>query len=385
LAYKVMIFAGETSGDMYGGRLAEALRKSGKDFSVSGIGGDAMADAGVELITHIRELSVMGIWEVVKDYRRLRGILKRARENVRQEAPDAVVLVDFYRFNIEIAREAKKTGIPVFYYVAPKLWVWGAGRIRTLRKYVDHILAVFPFEEEYFRSRKMPVTYVGNPLMDLLPDVDLSSFRTGLDLEPEDTVIGILPGSRVSEVRKLLPVFLQAARLVSSELEGKTRFVMPLAHTIPRSLVDEFTEGFGVQLILTEGDSRKVLGISDAAIVASGTATLEAFLLGVPQVVAYRASWLSFLVGKSIIRIPRVSLPNILCGRDVVEEFLQGDAVPENLAGSVLELLKNDAGKIEYRRAGQEILESLKGREAPRLAARAVLEILDRGLEAGTV
>jgi lipid-A-disaccharide synthase len=378
-----MIFAGEVSGDMYGGRLAEALRRSGSDLSLSGVGGDAMADAGVMLITHIRDLSVMGIWEVIRDYRRLRRILRRAKDSVRREEPDAVILVDFYRFNIEIAREAKAIGIPVFYYGAPKLWVWGEGRIRKLQKYVDRILAVFPFEEEFFRSRNMPVTYVGNPLMDLLEDDDPGIFRSSLRLEHDNVVISLLPGSRISEVRNLLPVFLSTARLLSARLGEKARFVMPLAHTIPKPLVDELTEGSGVQLAVTEGNSRKVLGISDAALLASGTATLEAFLLGVPQVVAYRSSWLSYLVGKWFIRIPRISLPNILCGRDVVEEYLQNDVVPERLAESVLQLMESDALKREYRRAGKEMLESLQGREASRLAAGVILERLEHRVNEG--
>jgi len=375
-----MIFAGEASGDMYGGRLADALWKTGNDFSISGIGGDAMADAGVDLITHIRDLSVMGIWEVIREYSRLRDILRKAREAVRLEAPDIVILVDFYRFNIEIAREAKKMGIPVIYYVAPKLWVWGAGRIRTLKKYVDRVLAIFPFEEDYYASRGMPVTYVGNPLMDLLADEDTGLFRSGLGLGQDDTVISLLPGSRIAEVRKLLPVFLSAARLIPPHPGETIRYVMPLAHTIPGSLAEEFLAGSGVDLVLTSGDSRKVLGISAAAMVASGTATLEAFLLGVPQVVAYRTSWLSFTLFKRFFDIPRVSLPNILCRRDVVQEFLQDDAVPDRIADSVRNLIDDERGREEYRRAGRQMLESLKGREAPQLAARAVVEALGRDL-----
>lgn len=372
-----MIFAGEASGDMYGGRLAEALKESGKNIHLSGIGGKAMEAAGVELIVHIRDLSVMGIWEVVRDYGRIRRILQRVKTTIRKDAPDALILVDFYRFNIELAREAKRLGIPVFYYVAPKLWVWGAGRIRTLRRYVDRILAVFPFEEEFYRARDMPVTYVGNPLMDLMEHEDLDSFRSGLNMGPGELVIGLLPGSRISEVRQLLPVFLTAAQLAARELEGKVRFIMPLAHTVPRSLVEDIVNGSTVPLTLTEGDSRKILAVSDVALVASGTATLEAFLLGVPQVVAYRISWLSYIVARRIIKVPWISLPNILTGRRVVEEYLQKDLIPERLARAVLELLGNETWKKEYRHAGETVLKSLKGQAAPRLAARTILETLE--------
>ena len=381
MGLKVMIFAGEVSGEMYGGLLARALRGSRPDIHMSGVGGDSMAGAGVDLVAHIRDLSVMGLWEVIRDYRRLREILNRARDHLRGDPPDAVVLVDFYRFNIELAREAKRLGVPVFYYVAPKLWVWGARRIHTLRKYVDRILAIFPFEEEFYASRGMPVTYVGNPLMDLLEEEDPGPLESSLDLNPGDTVISLLPGSRPSEVNYLLPVFLAASRLVEKELEGNVRFLMPLAHTIPRSVVNGMTSGASIPLTLIEGRSRQVLRASDAAIVASGTATLEAFLLGIPQVVAYRTSWLNYFLGSRIIKVPRVSLPNILTGRDVVDELLQENLTPESLARSLLELFRDEERKKEYRQAGEEALRSLRGQEASGLAARAILDTLKSGSE----
>ena len=380
-----MIFTGEASGEMYGGLLGEALRDLRPDIRLSGIGGDLMAGAGIELFAHIRDLSVMGFWEVIRDYRQLRNILRKGQDRVRKERPDAVVLVDFYRFNIEIARAARELGIPVFYYVPPKLWVWGGRRIRTLRECVDRVLAVFPFEEEFFRSRDMPVTYVGNPLLELLEREEPDPIPAGPDpTGPERMIIGLLPGSRPSEVSQILPVFLSSARVIHEQLGDKVRFLLPLANTVPMPLVQEMVSSSSADLPLTivQGGSRHVLRRSDAAMVASGTATLEAFLIGTPQVVAYKTSWLTSFLARRLVRIPWVSLPNILAGRQVVEELLQENLTPERLAASLLDLVRNEERKRDYRKAGEAAKESLKGREASRLAAQAVLTPF-RGMEEG--
>ena len=369
-----MIVAGEVSGDMYGGRLAKALLALEPEIKLNGVGGDMMAEAGVELQVHIRDLSVMGLWEVVSEMGRLRKILNEVKESMRELRPDGLVLIDFYRFNIELAKEAKRLGIPVVYYVAPKLWVWGKGRIKHLKKYVDHILAIFPFEEEFFSSLGMPVSYVGNPLAEILGDstADGPLLRKAVG----ETVVSLLPGSRTSEVRQLLPHFLRAAKLISRELEGKVKVYLPLPQTIPLALVENMIAQDGIEVTVIAGRSREVLRISDISLVASGTATLEAFLLGIPQVVAYRTSWLTYFLGKRIIKIERFSLPNILAGRDVVEELLQEEVIPERLARAGLKIFEEGPSKTEYLRAGQEVLKTLQGDQASRLAAQKALETI---------
>jgi lipid-A-disaccharide synthase len=367
-----MIVAGEVSGDMYGGRLAKALLTLEPGMKLAGVGGDMMAEAGVELQVHISDLSVMGIWEVVRDMGRLKKILEEAKESMRKSRPDGLVLIDFYRFNIELAKEAKRLDIPVFYYVAPKLWVWGKGRIKHLRKYVDHMLAIFPFEEEFFRSLGMPVSYVGNPLAEILGDATADAPL--LRKAEGETVVSLLPGSRTSEVRQLLPHFLRAAQLISRELEGKVKFYLPLPQTISLALVENMLAQAGIEVTVIAGRSREVLHISDISLVASGTATLEAFLLGIPQVVAYRTSWLTYFLGKRIVKIDRFSLPNILAGRDVVEELLQEEVIPERLARAGLRILEDGPARAEYLRAGREVLETLQGDQASRLAALKTLE-----------
>ena len=372
-----MIVAGEVSGDMYGGRLARSLLELEPGTKLTGIGGDVMAQAGVELQVHISDLSVMGIWEVLRDAGRLRKILKVAINSLRESRPDGLILIDFYRFNIELAKEARRMGIPVVYYVAPKLWVWGKGRIKHLRKNVDHILAIFPFEEDFFNSMGMPVTYVGNPLTEILDEQVSQGDPPALGKEEGDRVISLLPGSRTSEVRQLLPHFLGAAKLISRELEGNVKFYIPLPQTISRTLVEEMIAQAGIQVNITSGRSREVLRISDISLIASGTATLEAFLLGVPQVVAYRISWLTYFLGKRVVKIKRFSLPNILAGRDVVEELIQEEVIPERLARAALRILEDEGqARADYLLAGQEVLADLKGNMASKLAARCAMDVI---------
>jgi lipid-A-disaccharide synthase len=312
----------------------------------------------------------MGIWEVIRDFRRLKRILEKAKAALRAQKPDGLVLIDSYKFNIELAREAKKLGIPVVYYVAPKLWAWGKGRIAEMESLVDKVLAIFPFEEEFYRSHSVPVTYVGNPLMELLADTDAGSLREELGLTEDETVISLLPGSRSSEVQLLLPVFLEASGLLCRELEGKFRILVPRAHTISGADVDRIVQKAGIDVTVIEGRSREVLALSDLALVASGTATLEAFLLGVPQVVAYRMARLTYHIAKRLFKLPRFSLPNIVAGRDVVPELLQNEVTPERLAATALHLMGNEETKRDYLAAGARMRKVLKGEEASWLAAR---------------
>ncbi len=371
---RVMIFAGEASGDMYGGLLAGALKEGNAGIQISGIGGDAMAEAGVELTCHIRELSVMGIWEVLRDYRRLKKILETAKDALRECKPDGLILIDFYKFNIELAREARKLGIPVVYYVAPKVWAWGEGRIKEIKLLVDKVLAIFPFEEEFYRTRGVSASYVGNPLMELLARTDPEPLRAELELTGEETVISLLPGSRSSEIKALLPCFLEAARLLSAEMDSKVRILVPRAHTISEDLVKQMANDADIGATVLEGRSREALALSDLALVASGTATLETFLLGVPQVVAYRLARPTYHIAKRLFKLPRFSLPNIVADREVVPELLQDEVTPERIAATALALVGDEKAKRAYLEAGEQMRKVLKGEEASRLAARQCAE-----------
>ncbi len=370
-----MIIAGEASGDMYGGRLVRSLKKMVPDLIVYGVGGDAMAEAGVDLIVDIKDLSVMGIAEVLARIVPLLKIRKKLVSKLKTDPPDGLILIDFPGMNINLAGKAKALGIPVVYYVAPKLWVSRKGRIKKIRESVDMILAIFPFEENFYLSQGVPVKYVGNPIVDFLKDDgSFKQFRERYSINGPETIIGILPGSRPAEIQRMLPVFLQAARLISLELDGPVRFFLPRASTVSVDMLDRIIKENGLDVTITNGESRAVLQAADVSIVASGTATLEAFLLGALQVVAYKTSWLTYSLGMRLLNVPRVSLPNLLTGRDVVTELLQHKVIPERLARESLGLLAREDVRRVYLEAGREVMISLKGEGASSQAAEAVLE-----------
>jgi lipid-A-disaccharide synthase len=297
-------------------------------------------------------------------------------KELRRLKPDGLVLIDFYKFNIGLAKVAKEMGIPVVYYVPPKLWVWGKWRMQTLKKYIDQILAIFPFEESFYRSQDVPVAFVGNPLLEILDNNDTDEFKSRYSIySDEDTFVGLLPGSRLAEIQRMLPVFLEAAQLISREVPGTVRFLMPLAHTIDRSIVERILDNSPVVVVLVEGEAQNVLKIADVSLIASGTATLEAFLLGAPQVVAYRTSWFTYTLGSRIINVPRVSLPNILAGKDVVVELLQDQVIPERLARSALEMLENSDRRDAYLEAAIEVRNNLGKGNASLTAAQATLSV----------
>ncbi len=370
-----MIIAGEASGDMYGGRLVRSLKEIVPDLTVYGVGGDAMAEAGVDLVVDIKDLSVMGIAEVLARIVPLLKIRKKLVSKLKTDPPDGLILIDFPGMNINLAGKAKALGIPVVYYVAPKLWVSRKGRIKKIRESVDMILAIFPFEENFYLSQGVPVKYVGNPIVDFLKDDgSFKQFRERYSINGPETIIGILPGSRPAEIQRMLPVFLQAARLISLELDGPVRFFLPRASTVSVDMLDRIIKENGLDVTITNGESRAVLQAADVSIVASGTATLEAFLLGALQVVAYKTSWLTYSLGMRLLNVPRVSLPNLLTGRDVVTELLQHKVIPERLARESLGLLAREDVRRVYLEAGREVMISLKGEGASSQAAEAVLE-----------
>ena len=370
-----MMVAGEASGDMYGGRLARSFKELVPDISLFGAGGGEMRRAGVNLIADIKDLSVMGIAEIIGRIGPLLRIRKRLANELLNNPPDGLVVIDFPGMNMTLAEKAKEAGVPVVYYVAPKLWVSRKGRIGKLRRSVDRILAIFPFEEEFFRAQGVPVTYVGNPIMDFLKkDSSYEQFRLKYSLKGTRNVIGVLPGSRPAEIQRLLPVFLEACRLILLELEGPGRFFLPRASTVPDEIVREVIAGSGLDITVIEGESRHVLRAADVSLVTSGTATLEAFLLGAPQVVAYKTSWLTYFIGMRMLNVPRVSLPNLLTGRDIVVELLQDQVIPERLARESLGLLLREDARQRYIEAGKELRLTLQGEGASLTAARVALE-----------
>jgi len=373
----IMISAGEASGDLHGATVCRALTMLDPQARVLGMGGTRMAAAGVEILVDPTAHAGVGTNEVIGRipslFRAYRLLVRRLRE----ERPHVLVVIDFPEFNLRLARQAKRARIPVVYFMPPQLWAWRAGRMRQMAARVTQVLAAFPFERDLYESARIPVEYVGHPLLDVVPlTLERDDARQRLGLAKERTVIGLLPGSRREEVEHLLPPMLEAAtRLAASD--GRRGFVLGLAPTVSRASVEDFlsraTSAPPVDIV--EGLTHEVMAAADVLLVASGTATLEAALLGTAMVVCYRVSRLTEMVGRVLTRIPWISLPNIVARRTVVPEILQADVTGARLAAEAERLLEDPAAATAQHAAFKDLRERLGQPGVGERAARIILKI----------
>lgn len=371
----VAIVAGEPSGDAHAGHLVAALDGRAPGTRWFGAGGPVMSAAGVELVVPMEKLAVVGISEVLAHLPDLWREMGRLKAAIAGRRPDALVLVDFPDFNFRLARFAKGLGIPVVYYITPQVWAWRQGRTEFLRRYVDRALVIFPFEAEFLSSRGVDARFVGHPLVDTArPDSPLEAFLARHGLAPEVPRVALLPGSRRSEVGRNLPPLMEAARLLLRRLPSAAVFV-PWAPNLPESARAPYA-GLGVRWV--QGEYRDVLGHAQAAAVASGTATLEAALMGVPLVIVYRLKRITYAIGRRLVKLPYVGLPNVVMGEGAVPEFIQDEFTGEAVAGALGGMLARREESLQ--RAG-EIAERIRTRlgrgDASARAADELLDFLD--------
>jgi lipid-A-disaccharide synthase len=329
----VLILTGESSGDRAAGPLAAALKRRAPDLEVLAVGGESLRAAGAEILQDIDELGAMGFLEVLRQVPRLHHLEGRLRRLLERSPPSVVVPVDYPGFNLRIARLARARGVPVVYYIGPQVWAWGAGRVPKIAASVDRMLVVFPFELEIYRDAGVRVDYPGHPLLDGLDAAPPGTvLREGVGIENGAPVLGLLPGSRQQEIRRILPVMLEAAQRAWQRVPG-LRTVVSRAESVPESELRRALERVPAGRVdVWEGSAAPVITGADFLLVTSGTATLESALHGTPLAVLYRTSPLSWFIGRRIVRIPRISLVNILAGEDLVAEFLQGEAEPVRVA-----------------------------------------------------
>ncbi|NLG78533.1 MAG: lipid-A-disaccharide synthase [Firmicutes bacterium] len=378
---KVMMVAGEASGDVYGARLAEKLKVLRPDVDLLGLGGTLMQAAGVRLLFNPTGLSAVGLAEAVRSAAALRGVLAGVKRALGSEKPSCLVLIDFPEFNMRLAGAAANLGIKSVYLFAPTAWAWRRGRARRVARTVTKVASVFSLEAEVYREAGADVEFIGHPLLDLVSPAAAADRRAaraelgfgGPDLE---TVVGLLPGSRAQEIRLLLPPMLDGAARIAKARPG-VGFVLPLAETVPEDAVREPVAASGLQVRLVRGQAHRCMAAADALVVASGTATLEATIVGTPMVVVYRVSRSTWALGKLLVKIPYISWPNILAGKRIVPELLQDEASGEAIARETLRLLDDPAC------AGVMIEELARARAALgspgalERAARLVIEVAD--------
>lgn len=351
---KIMIVAGEASGDMHGAKLVEAMRRKDPDLLFCGVGGEALRQAGVEILYEAAKIAVVGIIEVFSHLRDIRHTLNGLIARVREQPPDLIILIDFPDFNLLFAKKVKKHGIPIFYYISPQVWAWRAGRVRKIARLVDQMAVILPFEKKFYLERGMRrIEFVGHPLLDtvhsLLPR---SVFRNQHAIADSKVLIGMLPGSRRKEISSMLPAFIEAAKLIK-QARSNVCFALAVAPTIKREqlgITDEVIKE--LELTIITDDRYEMMVACDLVMAASGTVTLELAILKVPMVVAYRISPLTYFLGRRLIKVSYASLVNLVAERGVVQELLQKDFTAAKMKEALLAIWPDTAA---YRLLREEL------------------------------
>ncbi|MEM9243860.1 MAG: lipid-A-disaccharide synthase [Pseudomonadota bacterium] len=339
----IMMIASEASSEQRGAEVAVELYKQMPYLHIFGVGGQAMRDASVETVIDVRELSILGFFEVIQHLPKIVKIYRRVKTIIQLRKPDLIILIDGYGFNIKIAALAKKLGINVLFYISPQVWASRRYRIKKIVKYVDHIAVIFPFEKEYYSHKGIAVDYVGHPLTKKFQSPPtVFQARQQLDLPADIKIIALMPGSRRNEIDYLLPIMLESAvRLKARDQEIK--FILPLASTISREKINHFLESYDVDINVIPNHSIDVAAAVDMAIVASGTATLELALLRKPMIILGKVHPLTAVLLRRLIKIPYVGLCNIIAGKKIVCEFLQQDATADNIVAEAIHILEDQA------------------------------------------
>ena len=336
---KILISAGEASGDIHAAAVTAALKQIDSSVEVFGMGGDALRAAGGEVLFDIKDHGVMGFVEVLKklpDLFKLRSDFARVMD---ERQPDCLVVVDYPGFNMKLAKVAHDKGIPVVSYIAPSAWAWNKGRAKNVAKIVDKVACIFPFEYDVYKEAGAPVEFVGHPLLDIVkPAWERTEAEAWVGKQPGHPLVLLMPGSRLMEIEKMLPNLLAGAKLLKKQLP-EVQFAMPRAGTIPLELLQSKIKASGLDIKITEGHNYDLFSVADLALATSGTVTLEAALCGLPSIIVYRTSALNAFIARRVINIPNIGLPNIVAGRQILPELLQEEFTPANVAKTAVELL----------------------------------------------
>jgi len=379
---RIGIVAGEASGDLHGSLLVEALQGSGRPLQFFGLGGPRLRLRGVKMVSQ-PPLNVVGFTEVFFRIGQIFLAFQRMKQALVSRRTDLLILIDYPDLNLRLARFARAHQIPVLYYISPQVWAWRSGRVKMIRRSVDRMAVILPFEEEFFRSCGLAVEFVGHPLMDLkLQGAGIiPGSEPGRSSSAGQRRVGLLPGSRPAEMQRILPVLLESARRLREQFAGELEFLLPLAPTLDEGQVQALVEPFrqkGVPIRLLSGAEREQWKRCDLALVASGTVTLEAALWGVPTIIVYKVSPVNYWIAKRLIRVPYIGLVNWVAGKKIVSELIQDQATPEALTAEALRLLHDDDRRIALQQELARVREKIGGPGASQRVARIALEMIAR-------
>jgi lipid-A-disaccharide synthase len=377
--YKIMLSAGEASGDLHGAYLAKALRNIHPDARIFGMGGKNMRAEGVEIVKDIADIAGMGLVEIIKSLpkmSRLRNFLGRIME---EERPDVLVIIDYPGFNLRLAKLAHEKKIPVVSYISPKVWVHGSGRARKLAQIAEHVAVILPFEVEIYEKVGGNVTFIGNPLLDIVrPSMSREEALRYFQADPALPSVLLMPGSRQGEIEKLLPVMLAAAEKMAASVPG-CQFFLPVAPTISREMVDNMIRKYQVKVQLTGDHTYDLMQIATVAIAASGTATLETSIMNLPTVIIYKLNALTYHIAKRIVNVSYIGLANIIAGRLVIPELIQDKATPVNIALEAGGMLTDEVVRCRILKDLEEVRQLLGSPGAADRGAQIIFDIAAKG------
>ena len=371
---RILISAGEASGDLYAGAVTRGIKQLNPEAEVFGMGGDCLREAGGEVLFDIKDHSLMGFVEVLKKLPDVWKLRNAFIDLMEKRKPDVLLTIDYPGFNMRLAKLAKERGINVVYFIAPQVWAWRPGRAADVAKVTDKIACIFPFECDFYKSYGADIEFIGHPLVDTVkPSLsrkeaeELAGKRTGHPL------ILLMPGSREMEIQRLLPVMLGAAKILKQK-RPELDFAIPRAATIAKEILEDSVRQAGLNIRLIEGHNYDVMSVADLAIVTSGTVTLEAAMCGLGCEILYKSSPVSFWIAKRVVKIPNIGLPNIVAGRQIEPELLQDDCTPENIAATALKMLEPERF-AQLQRDLQEVKEKLGEPGAVKRVAELVLRM----------
>mgnify|MGYP000240537640 FL=1 len=339
----IMILAGEVSGDAHAAEFVEEIKLIRPDIRLTGMGTTLMKKAGVDIFFDSASIAVVGIVEVLRHWGEIKKAMNLVKTALEDTQPDLLILVDYPEFNLKMARYAKSLGIKVLFYISPQVWAWRPKRIHKIGRSIDHMAVLFKFEQALYEKANIPVSFVGHPLVDKVKtNIDSNQARLSLELDQDDIVVGLFPGSRKSEIHRLLPLMLKTAKLML-ERNPKVKFILPVASTLDYDLIQQQCNQSGVNIKLTRDDIYDLIVCCNAIVSCSGTVTLEIALLNAPLCLVYKISWLSYQIMSRLITIPHIGLANIVADKLIVKELLQDDATPQKIATELFRLLEDQS------------------------------------------
>lgn len=373
---RIMIVAGEASGDIYGADLAREAHRLDPELHFFGIGGQRMREAGVQTMVDSADMAVVGLVEVLKHFDVISAAFLKLKKILREDPPELLILIDYPGFNLRLAKVARRAGVKVLYYISPQIWAWRQGRLKKIARLVDHMAVILPFEAAFYERAGVPVTFVGHPLLDMVQvSMNREQAAASFGLDPSRKIVGLFPGSRNNEIERLLPVIIDSARVLEKQFPG-LQFVVPVASTLNEDDLAPQILAAGIDVMFTHERIHDLIRACDAVISVSGTVTLEIALIGTPMVIIYKLSPLTYLLAKQLVKIEHIGLCNIIAGETVVRELIQHEANPDMISAEIGKILGNVMYANEIKLKLSTVRSQLKSGGASANVARLIQMLL---------